>query len=59
LTAGGNLLLLYSIAMIASFIFTYIGLVYIFKKFKISHARYFSLYLVIIGIFTIVWHFVS
>jgi undecaprenyl-diphosphatase len=58
-SASNDLFLLYSVAMVASFIFTYLGLIYIFKKFKIIHARYFSFYLVIIGIFTIVYHFVG
>ena len=41
------------IAMIVAFIFTLLSLTFIFKKFNNKHYRYFAIYLVFIGVFTI------
>lgn len=43
----------YLIAMAASFIFTMLALLFIFKKFQFKHAKYFGIYLVAIGLFTL------
>ncbi len=53
LFADYNILILSIIAMVVAFIFTYFSLTFIFKKFNNRHYRYFAIYLVLIGIFTI------
>ncbi len=54
LTASPNTLIYYVIALVASFIFTYAALMFIFKKFRYSQAKYFGIYLLAIGITTII-----
>lgn len=53
LSAGGPALGYYSIAMVSAFAFTLLALIFIFKKFHYRHAKYFAIYLTIIGIFTL------
>lgn len=43
----------YLIAMATAFIFTLLALLFIFKKFQFKHAKYFGIYLVVIGLFTL------
>lgn len=49
-------LILYIISMIVSGIFTYLALVFIFKKIHIEHFKYFAAYMVIIGLFTLTYY---
>jgi undecaprenyl-diphosphatase len=44
----------YAIAMVAALVFTYLALLFIFKKFSYSMAKYFGIYLVLIGTLTII-----
>ena len=48
-----QMVILSMIAMIVAFIFTLLSLTFIFKKFNNKHYRYFAIYLVFIGVFTI------
>jgi len=43
----------YLIAMVSAFMFTLLALLFIFKKFQFKHAKYFGIYLVVIGLFTL------
>jgi hypothetical protein len=43
------------LSALTSGVFTYLALTYIFKLFNIKHYKYFSMYLVAIGIFTILY----
>lgn len=56
-SSGSDILILSIISMISTFIFTYLALLFIFKKFENKHYKYFSIYLVCIGIFTILFSF--
>lgn len=58
-SAGSWNLVLYLIAMIVTFIFTYLALLFIFKKFNVKHYKYFAIYMVIIGIFTISYYLIT
>jgi len=55
LSSDTTLIFLYAIAMVAAGVFTYLALIYIFKFFNVKHYKYFSIYLVLIGVFTIVY----
>lgn len=46
------------LGFITAFIMTGLGLLFIFKKFNLSHYKYFTIYLFIIGMFTIIYHFI-
>ena len=54
--AGGSTIILYIISMIFAFIFTYLALEFIFKKFSIKHYKYFAIYMVFIGVLTISYY---
>jgi len=54
-TSAPDAVINYGLAMVAAFIFTYSALLFIFYKFKYSHAKYYGAYLIIVGIFTIVY----
>lgn len=54
--AGGSTIILYIISMIFTFIFTYLALEFIFKKFSIKHYKYFAIYMVFIGVLTISYY---
>ena len=56
-SSGSDILILSIISMISTFIFTYLALLFIFKKFENKHYKYFSIYLVCIGVFTILFSF--
>ncbi|HAV20078.1 MAG TPA: UDP pyrophosphate phosphatase [Firmicutes bacterium] len=53
-----SFLVYFSLAMVAAFIFTYLALLFIFKKFHYSQAKYFAIYLVAIGTLTIILSFI-
>ncbi len=48
-------IILYGLSALASGVFTFLALLYIFKRFSIKHYKYFSIYLVVVGIFTILY----
>jgi len=56
--ADRSALINYGAAMIAAFIFTYAALALIFRQFRYAHAKYYAIYLTLIGIFAIVMNFV-
>ena len=49
-----SLIIYFILAMVAAFVFTYLALLFIFKKFHYSQAKYFAIYLVAIGSLTII-----
>ena len=59
LSSSVNLYLYYGIAMLAAFIFTYLGLLFIFKKFTIKSYKYFAIYMFIIAAFTITYSLIT
>lgn len=52
-------LILYLSGMISAFIFTYLSLRFIFRRFTIRHYRYFAFYMFAISAFTIIYYFVA
>ncbi len=54
LQAQSSTVILYGLSALASGAFTFLALLYIFKRFSIKHYKYFSIYLIVVGIFTII-----
>lgn len=53
LSSGAELFIYYGVAMVAAFVFTYLALVFIFKKFSIKAYKYFAIYMFVIAALTI------
>lgn len=53
LSSSAELFIYYGVAMIAAFIFTYLALLFIFKKFSIKSYKYFAVYMFIVAALTI------